>query len=34
MELKTFFIVFEAFFEWQKQNIEIVAFKNASSTCS
>ena len=33
MELKIIFVIFEVFFEWQKQNITVVAFKQASITC-
>ena len=33
MELKIIFIIFEVFFEWQKQNITVVTFKQASITC-
>ena len=33
MELKVFFIMSEGFFEWQKQNVAIVTFKQASITC-
>ena len=30
MELKISFIIFEGFFEWQKENIAIVTFVNKS----
>ena len=30
MELKIFFIMFKGIFEWQKQNITIVTFKQVS----
>ena len=33
LELKTFFIIFERLFEWQKQNITIINFKLAFITC-
>ena len=33
MESKTFFIIFEEFFKWQKQNIAIVTFKQTSILC-
>ena len=33
MESKTFFIIFEGFFKWQKQNIAIVTFKQTSILC-
>ena len=32
MELKTFFIIFEECFKWEKQNIAIITFKQASIT--
>ena len=32
MELKIFFIIFEEFFEWQKQNIAIITLKQVSIT--
>ena len=30
MELKTFFIIYEKFFKWQKENITAVTLKQAS----
>ena len=33
VESKTFFIIFEGFFKWQKQNIAIVTFKQTSILC-